>query len=111
MSRRRSQSVSKFKMWQSVRPKAPDGLDGLLTTLGAETRYVNSEREYLAMIQCLSKVKWLVIGNPYPVMIYSDHTTLRDIFVKGNSEKARINGWLNRLGEFDLKLVYRPSTD
>ncbi len=37
MSRRRSQSVSKFKMWQSVRPKGPDGLDGLLTTLAAST--------------------------------------------------------------------------
>lgn len=77
----------------------------------AETRYVNSERECLAVVRCLSEVKWLVIGSPYPVMIYSDHMALRDIFIKGDSEKARINGWLDRLGEFDLKLVYRPSTD
>ena len=33
MSRRRSQSVQKSQKWQSVRPNALDGLDGLLTTL------------------------------------------------------------------------------
>ena len=71
----------------------------------AETRYVNSEKEFLAVVRCLSEVKRLVIGSLYPVMIDSDHTALRDIFAKGNSEKARINGWLDRLGEFDLKLV------
>lgn len=63
------------------------------------------------MIRCLNEVKWHVIGTLYPIMIYSDHTALGDIFAKGDSEKARINEWLDRLGEFDLKLVYRPSTD
>lgn len=38
-------------------------------------------------------------------------TPFKNIFIKGDSEKARINGWHNRLGEFDLKLVDRPSTD
>lgn len=58
----------------------------------AKTRYVNSEGEFLAVIHCLSEAKWLVIGSPHPVMIYSDHTALRDIFTKGDSEKTRING-------------------
>ena len=65
----------------------------------------------MAVVRCLSEVKWLVIGSPYQVMIYSDHMALRDIFIKGDNEKARINGWLDRLDKFDLKLVYRLSTD
>ena len=69
----------------------------------AETRYVNSERECLAVVRCLNEVKKLVIGSLYPVMIYSDHTALRDIFTKGDNKKARINGWLDQLGEFDEK--------
>ena len=76
-----------------------------------DTRYVNLERPFLAVVRCLSEVKWLVIGSPYSVMIFSDHIALRDIFIKGDCKKARINRWLDRLGEFDLKLVYRPSTD
>lgn len=63
------------------------------------------------MVKCLGEVKWLVIGSPYPVMIYSDHAALKNILLKVTVRKARINGWHNRLGEFDLKLVYRPSTD
>ncbi len=39
----------------------------------AEQRYGNSERECLAVVRCLGEVKWLVIGSPYPVMVYSDH--------------------------------------
>lgn len=76
----------------------------------AETLYVNSERECLAAVRCLSEVKWLVTGS-YPVMLYYDHIALRDIFTKADSKKARINAWLDWLGEFDLKLVYKSSTD
>lgn len=77
----------------------------------AETRYVNSERECLAIIRCLNEVKWLVIGSRCPVMIYSDHRALSDIFSKGDSTKARIKTWLDRLSEFDLKVVHRSSRD
>ena len=34
--------------------------------------------------------------------------TLKDIFIKGDSEKMQINKWLNWLSKFDLKLFYRP---
>lgn len=44
-------------------------------------------------------------------MVYSDHALLKNIFIKGDSEKAQISGCLDRLGEFALKLIYRPSTD
>ncbi len=77
----------------------------------AKTRYVNSKRECLAIIRCLSEVKWLVIGSRFPVMIYSDHRALSDIFSKRDSTKARINTWLDRLSGFDLKVVHRLLRD
>lgn len=77
----------------------------------AETRYVNSERECLATVRCLNKVKWLVIGSRFPTIIYSDHYALSEIFNKGDSTKARINTWLDRLSEFDLKVAHRSSRD
>jgi len=77
----------------------------------AETRYSNSERECLAVVKCLAEVKWLVIGNNHPVMIYSDHEALKSIFSTGNTDQARIAGWMDRLGEYDLKLAYRSSRD
>lgn len=51
------------------------------------------------------------MGSSNPIIVYLDYAALKDIFVKGDSEKARIDKWLDRLSEFDLKLVYRPSTD
>lgn len=77
----------------------------------AETRYGNSERECLVVVRCLTEIKWLVANNSYEILIYSDHHALQDIFSKGDSEKARINAWLDRFSEFDLRLVHRPSRD
>ena len=39
----------------------------------AETRYGTTDREALAIVQCLAKVQWLVIRSPYPVKLYTDH--------------------------------------
>ena len=77
----------------------------------AETRYSNSEREYLAVVRCLAEVKWLVMDNKYPVILYSDHEALKPIFATGQTEKGRIATWIDRLGEYDYKLVHRPSRD
>lgn len=71
-----------------------------------ETQYKNSEREYLAVVKCFTKIKWLVANNPYEIFIYSDYRALQDIFSKNDSEKARINVWLDWFSEFDLRLVY-----
>ncbi len=77
----------------------------------AETRYVNSERECLAVVRCLAEVRWMVIGNKSPVFIYSDHDALKGILNKGQTEKGRISNWLDRLGEYDYHLCYRSSQD
>ena len=77
----------------------------------SETRYSNSERECLAIVKCLTEVRWLVVGSPYPVLIYSDHEALKSIFNTGQTEKSIITTFLDRLGEFDWKLSHRPSND
>ena len=76
-----------------------------------ETRYSNSERECLAIVKSLAEVRWLIIGNKYPVIIYTDHEALKPIFATGQTEKGRVATWLDRLGEFDTKVVHRPSRD
>ena len=77
----------------------------------AQTRYGNSERECYAIVKCLSEVRWMVMGSPHPVIVYSDHEALKSIFATGQTEKNRIANWLDRLGEYDIKLAYRPSRD
>lgn len=77
----------------------------------AKTRYGNSERKCLAVIRCLTETKWLVINNPHEILIYLDHHALQDIFSNGDSEKARINAWLDRFSKFNLRLLHRPSKD
>lgn len=76
-----------------------------------KTRYVNSEQEYLAIVRCLNKVKWFVIGSRFSTIIYSDYYVLSDIFNKRDNTKAWINTWLNWLSEFDLKIAHRSSQD
>lgn len=51
------------------------------------------------------------MGSKYPVLIYSDHESLKPIFAKGQTEKLRITTELDRLGEFKWKLMHRPSRD
>ena len=75
----------------------------------AEIRYFNSKRECLAVIKCLAEVKWLIIENDHSVLIYSNHETLKSIFVIENTDQVRIVDWMNRLEEYDLKLTYRSS--
>ena len=77
----------------------------------AETRYGNSERECLAVIRCLTEVRWMIMGSPWPIMIYSDHEALKAIFRTGETEKGRIATWMDRLGEYDFQLMHRPSRD
>ena len=47
----------------------------------------------------------------HSVVVYKDHKASKPIFVFGQTEKRRIATWLDRLGEFEIKLVHRPSRD
>lgn len=76
-----------------------------------EMYYGNLGQEYLVIVRYWGKVTQLVIGSPHLIMIYSNHKALKDIFIKGNSKKARINGQLDQLGKFDIKPIYCPLID
>jgi hypothetical protein len=86
----------------------------------AETRYHTTEREALAVVRCLAEVRWLVIGNKFPVMIYSDHNALSSILNKGDEGHGRISRWKtdwaniemeDRLGEYDFEVNHMSARD
>lgn len=79
--------------------------------LDAETRYSNSERECYAIVRSLAEVRRLVVGSRYPVMVYTDHEALKSLFNTGKTENGTLAAWMDRLGEYDLKLFHRPSRD
>jgi hypothetical protein len=58
-----------------------------------ESRYGNTEREALAVVHCLAEVRWLVIGSPYSVKLYTDHQALLSILSKGAKASSRIIQW------------------
>lgn len=72
-----------------------------------ETRYLNTERECLAVVRCLAEVAWLVLGGPYPVKVYTDHMALLSILQRSEA-KGRIANWQYKLSEFDLEFVHVP---
>lgn len=71
----------------------------------AKIWYENFEYEYLAVVKYLTEIKWPLINNFYEIFIYLNHHILQDIFSKGDSEKAKINAWLDQFSKFDLQLV------
>jgi len=73
----------------------------------AESRYSNSEREALGVIQCLAEVRWMVIASPYPVFVYTNHEALKTLLTGlDNDAHGRIAKWQERLGEYDLRLLH-----
>ena len=55
----------------------------------AETRYDTTERKALAVVQCLAEVRWLVTASKYPTKLYTDHSTLENIFTQGSDAHGR----------------------
>ena len=58
----------------------------------AESRYLNTERKDLVVLQCLEEVQWLVTGSPYPIKVYTDHRVLLSLLQgEGISYKGRLS--------------------
>jgi len=55
-----------------------------------ESRYVNSEREYLAIVRCLVEVRWLVIRSKFLIIVYSNYEALKLVMNTGYIDKGRI---------------------
>ena len=75
-----------------------------------EQRYLNTEREALAVLRGLEECRWLIVGSPFPVMVYTDHSALLTV-LKGEGtkgagaghHKGRITSWMLRLSEYDVE--------
>lgn len=55
-----------------------------------ETKYDTTEKEALAVVRCLAKVRWLVTGSEYPTKLYTDHSALESIFIQGSDAHGKI---------------------
>ena len=51
----------------------------------------HAKNKHTAVVRCLAEVKWLVMGNDYPVMVYTDHEVLKSILTKGSENSMRIS--------------------
>jgi hypothetical protein len=63
----------------------------------AETLHTTTEKEALAVIKCLTEVRWLILGARHPTKVYTDPSAL-------------IAKWQTKLAEYDLEYVHIPGT-
>lgn len=83
-----------------------------------ETRYLNTEREALAVLRGLEECRWLIVGSPFPVMVYTDHSALLS-GLKGEGtrgagaghHKGRITSCMLRLSEYDVEYHHIKGTE
>ena len=72
-----------------------------------ETKYDTIERVALAVVHCLSEVRWFVTGSEYPTKLYTDHSALESIFTQGSDANGRIVRWIDRLKEYNYEVHHR----
>ena len=68
----------------------------------AEEKYLNTEREALAVLRALEESRWLIVGSPYPTKVYTDHSALLTILNGKGSHQGRIASWMIRLSEYQV---------
>jgi len=73
--------------------------------IAAETRYLTTEREALAILRCLEEVRWQVLGSPYPTKVYTDHKALLGLLCKDDAH-GRIVRWQIRFAEYDVEYIH-----
>ena len=66
-----------------------------------ETRYLDIERQCLALLRSLKEVRFLILNSQYPVTVFSDPTALINLLGKDDS-KGRIAGWRVRISEYNI---------
>ncbi len=72
-----------------------------------ETRYDTIEREALAVVRCLSEVRWFVTGIEYPNKLYTNHSGLESISIKGSDANGKIDRWMKRLKEYNYEVHHQ----
>nr|GFA17027.1 putative nucleotidyltransferase, ribonuclease H [Tanacetum cinerariifolium] len=68
----------------------------------AETNYMTTEKEMLAVIYAFEKFRSYLIMNKN--IVYTDHSALKYLFAKKDA-KARLLRWILFLQEFDFKVI------
>ena len=76
-----------------------------------EKNYLNTEREALAVLRALEESRWLVVGSPYPVKVYTDHSALIAILNGRGSHQGRITSWMMRLSEYHVEYHHVKGTE
>ena len=66
-----------------------------------ESRYLDVERECLAILQSLKEVRFLILNSKCPIVIYSDAAALINLLGKDDS-KGRTAGWRVRISEYTI---------
>ena len=78
--------------------------------LPAERNYFTTEKETLAALRCLDECRWLVMGSPYPVKLYTDHSALLTT-LRADAATGRLARWQLRLSEYNLDIHHIPGKD
>jgi hypothetical protein len=76
-----------------------------------ETRYSNTKRECLTIVNALAKVRWLMLENKWKIICYTNHHALNSIMTKESESYERIVIWQDRLEEYDIKMMHKLFTN
>eukprot|EP00253_Pinus_taeda_P021920 PITA_21920 len=74
----------------------------------AELNYTVTEKEFLAVIHAVNKLRHYIIG--YPIVLYTDHSAIKYLANKPVTN-ARITRWLILLQELDITIKDRPGKE
>lgn len=72
---------------------------------GAEKNYTITERELLAALWGMEKLKYFLLGRKFTLII--DHKPLESLFTKKEFGNRRMTRWMDRLSRFDFDIVYK----
>nr|GEX42292.1 reverse transcriptase domain-containing protein [Tanacetum cinerariifolium] len=78
------------------------------TMTKAESNYITTEKEMLAVVYAFEKFRSYLIMNKS--IVYTDHSALKYLFVKKDS-KARLLRWVLLLQEFTFKVIDAKGTE
>ncbi len=96
-----SQLKNKFKIMMFMSFRLSD----------AKTKYSNTKRECFAIVNVLTKIRWLIVESKWKIICYTNHHALNSIMTKKSNEYDRIATWQNKLREYDIKVIHRSATN